>query len=106
MPAGGERRAHARATDADGRAIRDGVDFAWTIDGEGFTIRGLGGRPAITASNELLPGASAEISVTARSGDRVVRGTARAVIVELRDHDRGGAGIPKPQLVDAPGASR
>jgi hypothetical protein len=104
---GGERRVHARAVDAEGRIVRDGVVFEWTLDGDGFTLAGEGARPAIAASGDLLAGAEATLHVRVRQATSPVtaRATARVVCGEARERpDRGGSGIPEPQLVDASGA--
>lgn len=104
---GGERRVHARAVDADGRLLRDDLAFEWTLDGEGFTLDGAGPRPAIAASGDLLVGAEATLHVRVRQATNPVtaRATTRVVCSEGRDRpDRGGSGIPEPQLVDASGA--
>src|SRR5207249_9026587 len=101
---GGERRVSARAKDADGRTIRDALAFAWTIEGNGFSVVGDGARPAVSARGDLLPGADALLALEARQGDRVARATARVVVVAERARDRSGPGIPKPELVDASGA--
>jgi hypothetical protein len=100
---GGQRRVHARATDALGVRIHD-LELEWAIAGDGFAIDGAGPRPAITAAGHLLPGTEATLTVTARSGDRTATATARVVVVEARDRDRSSGGVPKPDLVDAPGA--
>jgi hypothetical protein len=103
--AGGERRIHARCTDRDGRAIRSGVTFTWSIAGDGFELIGEGARPAVRAFGELLPGVRAVVTVDAREGERTVTAIAEACVVEDRDRDRGGAGVPTPELVDAPSAT-
>jgi hypothetical protein len=39
---GHERRARAQALDADGRFIRQGVSYRWSIEGTGFQVHGEG----------------------------------------------------------------
>lgn len=104
---GAERRVHARAVDADRRIVRSELAFTWTVSGAGFAISGDGPRPAVAAAGDLLPGAEGTLAVEVRQGATAVTATARVVCVEARSRRRdehGGAGIPKPQLVDAPGA--
>jgi hypothetical protein len=104
---GGERRVHARAVDAEGRIIRDALVFEWTLDGEGFTLAGEGPRPAVAASGDLLVGAEATLHVRVRQATSPItaRATTRVICGEARERpDRGGSGIPEPQLVDASGA--
>jgi hypothetical protein len=67
----------------------------------GDSIDGDGSRPAITAG-DLPAGTEATLTVEVREGDRVARASASVVAVDKRE--RSGPGIPKPELVDAPGA--
>lgn len=106
VPAGGERRAQARPVDREGRAISNGLVLEWTIDHPGFTIRGRGTRPAVAAAGDLLVGAEARLHVVVRQGDREATASAPVVVTAARQRpDRGGAGIPRPELIDAPGAA-
>lgn len=102
---GGERRVHARAFDAAGDRILSAISFVWTIDGEGFAIDGDGPRPAIRANGDVLPGSTARLLVEARQGDNHAATAASVVAIEARSDDRAGTGIPKPELIDAPGAA-
>src|SRR6185369_13386219 len=102
---GGERRAHARACDRDGRAIRRGLVFGWSIEGEGLSLEGAGPHPAIRAAGELLPGARGVLRVVVAEGSRTVTASAEVVVAEVHERERGGDGIPRPELVDAPGMS-
>lgn len=52
-------------TDADGRAIRDGVSFRWSVDRADFVLRGDGARPAIAARADVPLGQDATIRVSA-----------------------------------------
>ena len=104
VAAGGEHRVHARAVDADRRAIRDDLTFAWSIDGVGFAISGDGPRPAITAAGDTLVGAEAALRVVVTQGSATATATTRVLCADARDRpERGGSGIPEPQLVDASG---
>jgi hypothetical protein len=102
---GGERRVYARAVDAHGRAIRGSIEFRWTVEGDGFAVVGEGPRPAVTAAGGILPSARGLLTVEAHQGSRTESATCGIVVAEPRDLDRGGPGIPKPELVDAPGGS-
>lgn len=107
VSAGGERRVHARALDADGRWIPKGIELGWTISGEAFSVDSSGPRPAVRVDAAALPGARAELAVIARQGERTVTASVDVLVVEQRDRGDGagsGSGIPRPTLVDAPGA--
>jgi len=105
IAAGGERRISARPVDADGRVVRTGLSFGWAIAGEGFTLAGDGPRPALRAGGELLPGAEAVISLVVSQGDQTASALAIVRCADPKKRERGSAGIPKPVLIDAPGAS-
>lgn len=105
IAAGGERRINARPVDADGRVVRAGLSFGWAIAGEGFTLSGDGPRPALRASGELLPGAEAVISLVVSQGDHTASTLAVVRCMDPKKRERATAGIPKPVLIDAPGAS-
>jgi hypothetical protein len=105
LAAGGERRISARAVDADGRVVRTGLSFGWAIAGEGFTLTGDGPRPALRVAGELLTGAEAVISVVVSQGEQTASALAMVRCVDPKRRGRGNEGIPRPVLVDAPGAS-
>ena len=102
---GHERRIHARAFDGEGRRIKEGIDLVWSIEGAGFSIIGEGVRPAVAASGDTELGTEANVVVEARQGVRVVIARARVVAAEPRTRERSALGVPKPELVDASGAS-
>jgi hypothetical protein len=106
VPIGGQRRIHARAVDADGRVVRDGLAYTWRLHGDGFTLDGVGPRPAI-ACGHGMPGAEGRVELEVRQGDAVTAASARVVTVERKGRDTSGAGdgIPRPELVDEPGAT-
>jgi hypothetical protein len=99
---GHERRTRAEARDADGRLVRHGVSYQWSVEGFGFSVRGEGARPAVGAEAALRPGAAGRLRVEAEKDGRRAVAEAEIVAVEPR-RDEGGLGIPEPQLVDAPG---
>jgi hypothetical protein len=99
---GHEHRARAEARDEDGRQIRHGVAFRWTIEGAGFSVRGEGARPAVTAESATRPGATARLRVEAEQGARTAAAEATVEAVEPLP-DEAGFGIPEPHLVDAAG---
>lgn len=103
---GGERRVQARPVDAEGRPVREGVRLEWSLDHPAFAVRGPGARPAVTAAAEVIPGAEATLYLVARQGDCAATARATvAVAVVGEGTARGGVGIPRPELVDAPGAA-
>lgn len=99
---GRERRVRAQALDADGRGLRDGVAFRWTLEGEGFTVGEEGPRPAVSAEGAVRPGASGRLRVEARQDGRHAEASAEVVAVEP-PREEGGLGLPEPVLVDALG---
>jgi hypothetical protein len=104
---GGERRIQAVASDADGRALREGVTFTWRTVGDAVAVHGEGPRPALRAAGDARLGAETTILVTASQGELQVQASALAVVVESRpERPREGAlGVPEPELVDEPNAS-
>jgi hypothetical protein len=99
---GHEHRARAEARDADGRRIREGVAFAWTIEGAGFAVHGEGPRPAVSAGAATRPGQTARVRVEASQAGRTAQAEAVVEAVEPKV-DEASLGIPEPTLVDAPG---
>ncbi|HEU4382100.1 MAG TPA: ATP-binding protein [Anaeromyxobacteraceae bacterium] len=99
---GHEHRARAEALDAEGRRIRHGVAFRWSVEGAGFAVRGEGARPAVSAEAGVRPGATARLRVEAEQDGR--RAVAEAAIEAVEPRvDEAGLGIPEPNLVDDPG---
>jgi hypothetical protein len=99
---GHEHRVRAEATDAEGRRIRHVAAIRWSAEGAGFTIRGEGSRPAVTAEAAVRPGTRTVIRVRAEHDGRSAEACASVEAVEP-PHDEAGFGIPEPRLVDAPG---
>ncbi len=99
---GHEHRARAEALDAEGRRIRQGIAFRWSIEGAGFAVRGEGARPAVAAEAGVRPGSTARLRVEAEQDGRRAAAEAAVEVVEPRI-DEAGLGIPEPNLVDAPG---
>ena len=99
---GRERRARAQSLDGDGRLIRQGVSYRWSVDGGGFSVGEAGAHPAVRAESAVRPGARARIRVEAEKDGR--QATAEATLEAVEPpREEGGFGIPEPQLVDAPG---
>src|SRR5205807_8842459 len=94
--------ARAEARDGDGRLIRRGVTYRWSLEGTGFSVRGEGARPAVTAEAATRPGATARLRVQVEQGPRTTAAEATVEAVEPRV-DEAGFGIPEPHLVDAAG---
>jgi hypothetical protein len=99
---GHEHRARAEARDVEGRLIRRGLGYRWSLEGAGFSVRGEGARPAVTAEAATRPGATARLRVEVGQGARIVVAEATVEAVEPRV-DEAGFGIPEPHLVDAAG---
>ena len=99
---GHEHRVRAAALDNDGRLIRHGVSFRWSLDGTGFSVRGEGPRPAVSADAAVRPGAAGRLRVEAEQGPQRAVAEAAVEAVEPRA-DEAGFGIPEPHLVDALG---
>jgi hypothetical protein len=99
---GHEHRARAEARDGDGRLIRHGVTYRWTMKGAGFSVRGEGARPAVTAESATRPGATARLRVEVEQGTRTSAAEATVEAVEPLA-DEAGFGIPEPHLIDAAG---
>ncbi len=99
---GHEHRARAEALDGEGRRIRHGVAFRWSVEGAGFAVRGEGARPAVAAEAGIRPGATARLRLLAEQDGRRAAAEAAIEAVEPRA-DEAGLGIPEPNLVDAPG---
>lgn len=99
---GHEHRARAEALDSEGHPIRRGVSYRWSVEGTGFSVRGDGPRPAISAEAAVRPGAAARLRVEAEWDQR--RAVAEAALEAIEPPpDEAGFGIPEPHLVDAPG---
>ncbi len=99
---GHEHRARAEARDGDGRLIRHGATYRWSIEGAGFSVRGEGARPAVMAEATTRPGATARLRVEVEQGGRTAAAEATLEVVEPLP-DEAGFGIPEPHLVDAAG---
>jgi hypothetical protein len=99
---GHEHRARAEALDSEGRPIRRGVSYRWSVEGAGFSVRGDGARPAVSADAAVRPGAAARLRVEAERDER--RAVAEAAVEAIEPpSDEAGFGIPEPHLLDAPG---
>ncbi len=98
---GHEHRARAEARDDDGRLIRHGVTYRWSMEGAGFSVRGDGARPAVMAEAATRPGATA-LRVEVEQGVRPAAAEATVEAVEPLP-DEAGFGISEPRLVDAAG---
>jgi len=102
VAAGHEHRARAFPRDGEGRLIRDGVIYRWSIDGAGFSVRGEGARPAVLADAATRPGAAGRLRVEVAQGERTSVAEASVEAV-APPSDEAGFGIPEPHLVDAAG---
>ena len=100
---GHEHRVRGEALDAEGRRIREGVAFRWSVEGGGFAVQGEGHRPAVVAEAALRPGTTGRIRLEALDAEGRRAEAAAVVEVVARKVDETGLGIPEPNLVDAPG---
>ncbi len=93
-----ERRFRARAEDADGRQVREGVEFRWTLDGPG-ELSADGAAAVYRAPPE---DADATIILEATQSDREARAEAAVQVRETAAAPGLTAGVPEPQPVNAP----
>jgi len=98
VPVGGERRVQAVSRDSEGRVSRS-AECRWTVNGRGFSLVGLGFRPAIAAEATLSLGAEGELGVEV--GAASAEATLRAVAPV--EPESGTRGLPEPRLVSDPG---
>ncbi|HEY5924693.1 MAG TPA: ATP-binding protein [Kofleriaceae bacterium] len=103
---GHERRVRVRAFDARDVELVEGLGIQWTVEEAGFTLIGADGpRPAIAVTGDVLPGSMATLTVEVQAGGVTMRASANVAVVEARGAETAGLGIPRPELVDAPGAT-
>jgi hypothetical protein len=97
---GAEKVFQARATDATGRILRDGVAFRWSLpEGPGRLEAGGSSK----ASYRAEAAGAVRISLEARQGDRAAVAEARIeVLEELEAPGREDVGIPDPVEVKDP----
>lgn len=106
---GEERRVSAVPRATDGRRVREGVAYAWTITASGvpgaampFSVTGVGARPAVRAAPGARIGSTATLELTATQGADVAQASATLVVADKEARDAAGFGIPEPELVDDP----
>ena len=97
VPVGGERRVQAVARDSEGRVSRS-AECRWTVHGRGFSLVGVGVRPAVAAEATLSLGAEGELGVEV--GAATAEATSAVALVEP---ESGTRGLPEPRLVSDPG---
>jgi hypothetical protein len=100
LPVGAEKSLQARSFDATGRAIREGVEYAWALaEGPGKLSPGEAGKAVYRA--EAV--GSARVTIEARQGDRTILAESKAEVVEeTASRDREDVGIPEPVEVKDP----
>lgn len=100
LPVGAEKALQARAADATGRILKDGVAFRWSLaEGPGR----LETDGSSKASYFAGAAGSARIAVEAAQGDRSAFAEARIeVLEELETPEREDMGIPDPVEVKDP----
>jgi hypothetical protein len=96
---GARRDLVARALDADGRRIEEGVEFAWSVIEGAGSIEPRDGRARFAAGETLGP---VRIAVEARQGERSARAEAEIEVVDRLAGEKPDAGIPDPKRVFDP----
>ncbi len=102
LAVGAEKALQARALDASGRAIREGVEFGWKLaEGPGA----LSSDGTARAVYRAEAAGRARVAVEARQGDRRAEAEASIEVQEeLASPDREEIGIPEPVEVKDPTA--
>jgi hypothetical protein len=98
----GTRCLRARPRAADGREIRDGVDFVWACSSEHSQIEGDGPRATFRAGEAIE---TLTVCVVATQADRRTSAEAIVEVVEERPEPAPSAGIPQPEFVNEPTGS-
>jgi hypothetical protein len=104
---GRERRVGAVARDEAGRRLRMGPELRceWRAGSEALAVVGSGPRPAVLATGAARIGAREVLHLTVRQGERVAAASATVAIVEATEPEASARlGIPRPELLDEPGA--
>lgn len=96
------RRFRARPRAADGREIREGVDFLWACGSDHSQIEGDGAHATLRAGEELE---TLTVSVVAAQGERRSSAEAAVEVVEELREPAPSAGIPEPDFVNEPTAN-
>jgi hypothetical protein len=104
LAVGSEKAFEARATDATGRRLRDGVEFAWRLEDGPGALAPQGRKAAYRAD----AAGKVRLVVEARQGRRCATGEAAGeVLEELEATGREEIGIPEPvEVKDATGRWR
>ena len=120
LPVGAEAGFAARALDASGRAVRDGVAFAWSLPEGPGRLETLPAKPAAEEGRVAAPSGPARVAylaeavgtarvrVEAVQGERTATAEARVeVLEEVEPPEPEDIGIPEPSEVkDAAGRWR
>jgi hypothetical protein len=99
VPRLGTRRFRARPQAADGREIREGVDFLWACSSDYSQVDGDGHHATFRAGEECE---SCTVWVVATQDDRRTSAEAKVEVVEERAEPAQQAGIPQPEFVNEP----
>jgi histidine kinase/DNA gyrase B/HSP90-like ATPase len=94
-----ERALHARVFDAEGRRIREGIEFAWTASGPIAIVATDGGVAQIRSERQL---GTAVAQVTAIEGELRASAAAQIDVLAEVPAKRSDAGIPQPEEVNEP----
>lgn len=101
---GRERRVRGDGLDDQGRIIRHGLVFEWSVDaGEDVTLIGGGQRPALVAREGACVGSVAgTLRMSVREEDREETATASIVIDDAEVESAFAQGIPEPVFESDP----
>jgi hypothetical protein len=105
---GRERRVRAVARDESGRRLDlgDGMQCQWHAASAMLAIVGQGPRPAVVAAPAARIGTREVLHLTITQDERVAAASATVAIVEEVEPEASARlGIPRPELLDEPGAS-
>lgn len=105
LAVGAEKRLQAKALDASGRAVREGVEYVWALaSGPGALSAAAGAQVVYRAE----AAGSARVTLSATQGGRTLLAAAEAEVLEKLDASEGEEiGIPEPvEVKDAPGRWR
>ena len=94
-----ERSFSARAFDAQGRRISEGVEYAFAVEGAATLLRSEGARAVVQAGAE--PG-EARVTVVATEADQKAAAEALLKVVAETKPKRADAGVPAPEELNEP----
>ncbi len=103
LPVGAEKTLSARASDADGRVVHEGISFAWSIAEAPGELASAAGERAVYRATAV---GAALVRVEARQGATLlIADAAIDVLEEIEAPEREDMGIPDPVEVKDPTGS-